>query len=208
MGAFIDQLKAKYEVGPAGVTDGNFRSVLWHDPVEGEWRDYVESDADDVMSGKDIFRGSLFNNKPRELSKNEAETKEYYQKNFSVGVVGLSGAAHAPAASKSDLYSSGQCDYTEKTHFARARRCYAKWQKLTGDAQRTLLAHNLGLNPEEPQAFRIAMREHFGDSAAVAYWFFEADSLNAAFKDSKLRDIFKAFAETELSNAQAEWNNA
>jgi hypothetical protein len=104
----------------------------------------------------------------RTQARKEDDLREWY-KSFGVGVTMPSDLGRA-AHSNSDPYDSSQCDFTDKSKFARARRAHAQWLGLGREARRTLAAWYLGMNPEEASEVRVAYQAAFESFAAVAYW--------------------------------------
>lgn len=98
----------------------------------------------------------------------EDELREFY-KSFGIGVT-MPSDLGARSTDQQDPYDSSQCDFSEKTKFAKARSLYRQWRELPERTRRVLLAHYSGMNPTEASEVRTAYQTVFEHVASVAYW--------------------------------------
>ena len=190
-GPLLDRLQAEHDYGLATVEDGNFHSSAALDAGE-DFRGDACSESETINEGG---ISSQLAQKVRRLA-------EKLDRELNIGVVQLSARARQiPSAKKPDPYSSGQCDFSDRTTFARARRCHERWRRLSSTARRVLAAWYLGMNPEAPAGQRVALQERLGQFCSVGYWTMSDEALA-----SEHPALLRVKLELAVRAAHREWS--
>lgn len=189
-GPLLDRLEFESTYGLAVVEDGNFRASAALDAGE-DFR------GDACLESESVNDGGI----STQMALRERRLAEKLDRELNIGVVQVGARAQkVQSAKKPDPYHDGQCDFHEKTQFARARRCYARWQRISNTSRRVLAAWYLGMNPEEPAARREQLQARLGRFASVGYWTMSNEKLL-----SEHPALLRVMLELAVRAAHREW---
>jgi hypothetical protein len=207
-GPMIDRIRTANEVGI--VEDGNNQAFV---PVhQDDWR---LAPSLSLKDSRKLWPSIYVLGKYDELYDDgtldrvahpcERDAREFYKYQLGVGMVSPNPVSQAVSKTQNEEYSPRQCDYTDSTVFARARRCWTIWKALDKATQRTLAAYYFGMNPEWPEDIREGAKQAFKTFAAVACWSMNDEQLRSAFEDPiELR----VKLELRVRAAHREWMSA